>query len=595
LIGSRIAGKYLIEDHLGSGGMCDVYRARHATMGKQVAVKILKSELAADPIIAQRFEQEAMAASRIHHPHAISVIDYGQSEGHLPFIVMELVKGKTLGELLRSQGAFSVERAANILRQICGALDAAHQVGVVHRDIKPDNIIIGEYDGRDWVEVVDFGVAKIQEDMNRRSSLTGANVIVGTPRYMSPEQCNEAPVDARSDIYSLGVVLYEMLSGEAPFQGDSSTRLLVAHASEPPAPLKSKRPDIAIQIEEVVMSALSKDPAGRPQSAGEFSRRFEEAAGFGEQDRAGVVRGGAFSRINVPLGVPKEPSRQTGAPGPDTLDDDATLVRPRVTSTPVAGTPAYRDNTPPDLAGNASYSMPPRGATYGAGASDYGRRGNAGLIIGVALLLIAAATAAYIIFGQKLFGSASVGEELIEAQNSISMAYGRVDSLPEGHPLRIYLPRLLQWQGELRAYSEAADPGPQALEKARRYGQEAENIAEQARAALAALGREVPANTSQTSNANSSATPASEDKGEAEGALPVQPPPVEEKEQEPPAPEPVEEEPPQPANANRQRRPDPPVLDPIKPGNRNGNANRPIEPPAIKEIQRPAGYEIFRR
>jgi hypothetical protein len=549
-------------------------------MGKQVAVKLLKSELAADPIVARRFEQEAMAASRIHHPHAISVIDYGQSEGHLPFIVMELGKGKTLGELLRAQGAFSVERAASILRQICGALDAAHQVGVVHRDIKPDNIIIGEYDGRDWVEVVDFGVAKIQEDMNRRSSLTGANVIVGTPRYMSPEQCNEAPVDARSDIYSLGVVLYEMLSGEAPFQGDSSTRLLVAHASEPPAPLRLKRPDISPRVEEVVMSALSKDPAARPQSAGEFSRRFEDAAGLSQQERSGVARGGAFSRINVPLGDPKETSSRTGAAGPDGLEDDATLVRPRATS-------------PPGLARPPAYSTP-RGSTYAAGASDYGRRGNAGVVIGVTLLLIAAATAAYLIFGQKLFGGNSVGEELIEAQNSISMAYGRVDSLPEGHPLRSYLPRLLQWQGELRAFHEAADPGPQALEKARRYGQEAENIAEQARAALAAIGREAPANTSLPSNANSQATPGNEEEGKAEGTLPAQPLPGEEEEQEPPAPEPVEEEPRRPANANRQRRPDPPVLDPIKPSNRNGNANRPVEPPAIKEIQRPDGNETFR-
>jgi hypothetical protein len=216
------------------------------------------------------------------------------------------------------------------------------------------------------------------------------------------------------------------------------------------------------------------------------------------------------------------------------------------------------------------------------------------VVIGVTLLLIAAATAAYLIFGQKLFGGNSVGEELIEAQNSISMAYGRVDSLPEGHPLRSYLPRLLQWQGELRAFHEAADPGPQALEKARRYGQEAENIAEQARAALAAIGREAPANTSLPSNANSQATPGNEEEGKAEGTLPAQPPPGEEEEQEPPAPEPVEEEPRRPANANRQRRPDPPVLDPIKPSNRNGNANTPVEPPAIKEIQRPDGNETFR-
>jgi len=245
LTGRLLAGKYRIEERLGYGGMCDVYRATHEAMGKQVAVKTLKPALAADPTIAQRFEQEARAASLIHHPHAINVMDYGIAEDNVPFIVMEFVRGVTLGELLRQEGAQSVERAADILRQASGALDAAHAVGVVHRDIKPDNIIIAEYDGSDWVEVVDFGVAKVLEDVNRRGSLTGANIIVGTPRYMSPEQCEEKPVDARSDIYSLGIVLYEILSGEAPFKGDSSTRLLVAHASEPPEPLRNKRPDLS--------------------------------------------------------------------------------------------------------------------------------------------------------------------------------------------------------------------------------------------------------------------------------------------------------------------------------------------------------------
>ena len=208
LMGACLADKYLIEEHLGSGGMCDVYRARHVGMDKPVAVKVLKSQLASDPKIAKRFEQEARAASRIHHPHAINVTDYGIDSDKTPFIVMELVKGETLGQTLRSTGAFSVERAANILRKVCGALEAAHTVGVIHRDIKPENIILAEYEGSDWVEVVDFGVAKILEDVNRRGALTGANIIVGTPRYMSPEQCEEKPVDARSDIYSVGVVLY---------------------------------------------------------------------------------------------------------------------------------------------------------------------------------------------------------------------------------------------------------------------------------------------------------------------------------------------------------------------------------------------------
>src|SRR5436853_2603792 len=171
LIGRTLQAKYRIEELLGSGGMCDVYRGTHIHMGKQVAIKILKPHLAVDPAIARRFEQEARAASRIHHPNAINVMDYGIGEGNAPFIVMEYANGITLGELIRQQGALTIERAANILRQICGALDDAHGVGVIHRDIKLDNIIIGDYCNSDWVEVVDFGVAKIQEDLNRRVAL----------------------------------------------------------------------------------------------------------------------------------------------------------------------------------------------------------------------------------------------------------------------------------------------------------------------------------------------------------------------------------------------------------------------------------------
>ncbi|HSE98991.1 MAG TPA: serine/threonine-protein kinase, partial [Blastocatellia bacterium] len=299
LIGSTIADKYVIEAHLGTGGMCDVYRARHAAMGKQFAVKVLKPDLAADPRIAERFEQEARAASLLHHPHAISVIDYGHSDSGTHFIVMELVEGYTLGDLLRRMGALPVGQAVAIVRQVASALDAAHSVGVVHRDIKPDNIILAEYDGSYWVKVVDFGVAKIQEDVNRRARLTGANIIVGTPRYMSPEQCEEKPVDARSDIYSLGVVLYEMLSGEAPFEGSSSMRLLMAHAADPPPPLREKRPDISPEIERVVMSALEKDPARRPQRAGEFAMSLERVAGLTAQIGGALVEPvSGFSRIS---------------------------------------------------------------------------------------------------------------------------------------------------------------------------------------------------------------------------------------------------------------------------------------------------------
>jgi serine/threonine protein kinase len=325
LIGIILADKYRIEAHLGTGGMCDVYRARHSLIGKQVAVKVLKPELAADPKISQRFEQEALAASRVRHPHAIDVTDFGVDQHNRPFIVMELVDGMTIGELLRQNGPFTIERTEAILRQVAGALEAAHTAGVIHRDIKPDNIMIAEYEGADWVEVADFGVAKIQEDVNRRAALTGANFIIGTPRYMSPEQCEEKPVDARSDIYSLGVVVYEMLTGDAPFEGNS-TRLLIAHSTEPPMPISLKRPDIAPAVEAVVMRALNKDPSRRQQSALEFSREFSEAAGLALPLSEEALASGSLSRVSVPLNVAAALIDGDGGAA-KVLDDEATLVR----------------------------------------------------------------------------------------------------------------------------------------------------------------------------------------------------------------------------------------------------------------------------
>jgi eukaryotic-like serine/threonine-protein kinase len=321
LIGAMLADKYRIEALLGSGGMCDVYRARHSLIGKQVAIKVLKPELAADPKIAERFEQEAMASSRVRHPHAIDVTDFGIDQRNRPFIVMELVEGKTIGELLRENGPFTLERTAGILRQVCGALEAAHSAGVIHRDVKSDNILIAEYEDGDWVEVADFGVAKIQEDVNRRAALTGANFIIGTPRYMSPEQCEEKPVDARSDIYSLGVVVYEMLTGEAPFEGNS-TRLLIAHSTEPPMPLSRKRPDILPAVEAVVMRALDKDPSRRPQTALEFAREFAEAAGFGQPPGEEALSSGALSQVSIPVSGTAHSIAVDSDP-----DNEATLVR----------------------------------------------------------------------------------------------------------------------------------------------------------------------------------------------------------------------------------------------------------------------------
>jgi serine/threonine-protein kinase len=587
-VGTTLADKYLIEEKLGEGGMCYVYRGKHVVMGKQVAIKVLRSELAADPKVSDRFEQEARAASRIHHPHAINVTDFGGGPGDRPFIIMELVEGQTLGEALRESGALTVERAANILRQVCGALDAAHSVGVIHRDIKPDNIIISSYDGSDWVKVVDFGVAKIQEDVNRRAQLTGANIIVGTPRYMSPEQCEEKPVDARSDIYSLGVVLYEMLSGEAPFPGNSSTRLLMAHTAQPPPPLRSKRPDLSPELEAVVMRALEKDPYRRPQTAGEFARQFEQAAGLGQVARTGADRAGGFSRIAVPLG--EEPDLQSSerAAGPSTLDDEVTVVRRRATrSGSVDNTPVYERadaaySTDPQLPG-PYYRTPPQGTTYVSAAHDYSSRSSAGLIIGViVVVLVVAGVVSYLVFGDRLFGGSS-GNAVIDAERAVTDAIARVESLPPDHPLRTYLPQLAKWQGELGAYQQVQNYTPQTMQIAERYRIEAEKIAGQARAALAA-SREAPLNSNALKDPAASPD-ASESPAGGDKPVLIPPPPLPEGESNRNANREAEEEGQENSNRKKERKADPPVLDPVRP-QPPSNSNRPRNerPPNVEKV-----------
>jgi serine/threonine-protein kinase len=422
IVGSILADKYRIEEWVGSGGMCDVYRARNIVIGKQVAVKVLKPEFASDPKIASRFYREARAASRIRHPHAIDVMDFGIDQNETPFIVMEYVEGQTLSELLRHSGALTVERAANILRQACGALDVAHSVGVIHRDIKPDNILIAEYEGGDWIEVLDFGVAKIQEDVNRRAQLTGANFLIGTPRYMSPEQCEEKPVDARSDIYSLGVVLYEMLSGEAPFSGNS-TRLLIAHAAETPPPLSHKRPDIPPAVEAVVMKTLDKNPERRPQSALDLAQEFYEAAGLLTLAETNASRSGAFSRVSVPLpeqvGERVEPSAVAGSLAAVELDNEETLVRRRMKPNPESppASPApdsqYAPAPPEESGASAGGAAEARHTTRDYRASQARRRSDLAapatggnyarraLIIGALALFLIAALIGYLAFRNK--------------------------------------------------------------------------------------------------------------------------------------------------------------------------------------------------
>src|SRR5215207_7635200 len=283
LVGQVLAGKYRIDDKIDEGGMGCVYRATHVLMEKVVAVKVLHPALAADDKIVARFTREAKAASRISHPHAINVTDFGESEQGTVYLVMEYLRGRTLKDIIRSGGPMTLERTVEIVRQVSGALDAAHTEGVVHRDLKSDNIMLDEGTGGDWAKVLDFGIAKIQQ--TERSvhetdpGLTAPNLIIGTPQYMSPEQCSQASdIDARSDIYSFGVIIYEMLAGHVPFAGDSPTAIMMKHIQEPPPSILEERQDLPAEVGRVLARALAKRPEDRFQSAGELSAALASAA-----------------------------------------------------------------------------------------------------------------------------------------------------------------------------------------------------------------------------------------------------------------------------------------------------------------------------
>jgi serine/threonine-protein kinase len=328
LIGQVLAGKYRIEEKIDEGGMGCVYRATHVLMEKTVAVKVLHPALAADDKIVARFTREAKAASRISHPHAINVTDFGESDNGVVYLVMEYLKGRTLKDIVRSGGPMPLARVVEIVRQVSGALEAAHAEGVVHRDLKSDNIMLEEAaGGGDWAKVLDFGIAKIKQTAHSvhetDPGLTAPNLIIGTPQYMSPEQCSQASdIDARSDIYSFGVIIYEMLVGHVPFTADSPTGVMMKHIQEPAPSILDERKDLPAGVGRVIARALAKRPEDRFQKTSELyealsSAATEEAPAIG----AAAVPALDTGRIVIPTS-PNEPARTTISRD----DEDATVV-----------------------------------------------------------------------------------------------------------------------------------------------------------------------------------------------------------------------------------------------------------------------------
>lgn len=269
LIGTRLGDRMTLIQEIGRGGMGTVYRARHEILERDFAVKVLRSDMRSDPVVVERFKREARAASRLEHPNVVFISDFDQLPDKRFYIVMEFIAGKSLRDILNTEGPLGVQRACAILAQIADALDYAHEQGVIHRDLKSENIIITQSRGREIPKILDFGLAKLVSDALDMQSITNQGQIFGTPETMAPEQITGEPVDHRVDIYAMGVLTYELLVGRPPFSGHM-LQVLMAHKKQAPPRPSEEKPGIPPEIDELVLRCMAKDPAQRYARASEL-------------------------------------------------------------------------------------------------------------------------------------------------------------------------------------------------------------------------------------------------------------------------------------------------------------------------------------
>ncbi|MBZ0184641.1 MAG: serine/threonine protein kinase, partial [Candidatus Obscuribacterales bacterium] len=269
-VGDQVGGHYIIERLLGYGGMGRVYQARHEHIDRTVAIKTLHEHLASDPSTLERFKQEAEATSSLHHPNLATIYDFGLISGKVPYIVMEFLDGTSLDAMLERRGKLAPEKATAIFIQVASALAVVHNQGIIHRDLKPSNIMLIRKDmPGHFVKLVDFGIAKVLQESARATDLTMAGEALGSPPYMSPEQCRGMTLDFRSDLYALGCLMYETFTGEKAVIADSPMETLMKHVKGTPSrqPFEKAHPEISKTVEDLIFKLLEKNPEDRPASA----------------------------------------------------------------------------------------------------------------------------------------------------------------------------------------------------------------------------------------------------------------------------------------------------------------------------------------